>query len=73
MIFYVSLNISYREFFQYYQQLAQYVEIHESQGKLLRIHARHLRRFLTLSGIQGQFKLELTPFGELSCIERVML
>ncbi len=65
MTFYFSMNISYHDFQQYYRGQADKVEVRDTNGKILWIHGRHFRRFLTRLGIQGQFKLELTPEGEL--------
>lgn len=65
MIFYFSLNITYHDFQQFYRGEANKVEVHDSHGRTLWIHGRHFRRFLTRSGIVGQFKMELNAQGEL--------
>ncbi|WP_076413630.1 DUF2835 domain-containing protein [Shewanella sp. UCD-KL12] len=65
MIFYFSMNISYHDFQQYYRGQADKVEVRDTKGRVLWIHGRHFRRFLTSLGIQGQFKLVLTEQGEL--------
>lgn len=65
MNFYFSLNVSYRDFQQYYLGKVDKVEVHDNHGRTLWIHGRHFRRFLTRSGIQGQFKMELNAQGQL--------
>lgn len=71
MIFYFSLNVSFHEFQRYYQGHVDKVEVHDSHGRKLWINGRHFRQFLTRSGVQGDFKLELTDKGELVSLQKI--
>ncbi|WP_299788868.1 DUF2835 domain-containing protein [uncultured Shewanella sp.] len=71
MIFYFSINVSFHEFQRYYQGHVDKVEVHDSQGRKLWINGRHFRQFLTRSGVQGDFKLELTDKGELVSLQKI--
>ena len=51
------LNLSHDEISRYYQGHARQVSIRSDQGEVLRFAARHLRPFLTSSGISGRFEL----------------
>ncbi|RTR39772.1 DUF2835 family protein [Shewanella canadensis] len=71
MTFYFSLNVSFHEFQRYYQGHVDKVEVHDSHGRKLWINGRHFRRFLTRSGVHGNFKLELTEKGELLSLQKI--
>ncbi|GIU04390.1 hypothetical protein TUM4641_12370 [Shewanella morhuae] len=66
-----KLSISYRDFLPYYQGVADKIEVHETQGRILWINGRHFRRFLTENGIQGYFKLVLDNKGQFVSLNRI--
>ncbi|MBW8183976.1 DUF2835 domain-containing protein [Shewanella nanhaiensis] len=71
MIFYFSINVNYQEFERYYQGHADKVEVRDNEGRILWIHGRHFRPFLTRAGVQGQFKMELSQSGELLSLLKI--
>ena len=71
MEFFFSLHLSYREFMPYYKGYVDKVEVHDRQGKILWINCRHFRRFLTSSGIHGEFKLTVNKQGEFISLELI--
>ncbi len=52
-----SLQLSSNEMARYYQGTARDISVRADNGQQLRFAARHLRPFLTTSGIQGHFLL----------------
>ncbi|QYK14642.1 DUF2835 domain-containing protein [Shewanella rhizosphaerae] len=65
MIYTFPMQVSYQEFLNYYQGSIDKIEVKDSSGKTLWIHARHFRPFLTTSGIRGYFRLQLDDQGKL--------
>ena len=51
------LQLSSHEITRYYQGSARDISVRAENGQQLRFAARHLRPFLTSSGIQGRFLL----------------
>ncbi|ASJ96948.1 MULTISPECIES: DUF2835 domain-containing protein [Shewanella] len=64
MIFTFPIQVSYQDFLNYYQGSIDKIEVRDISGKILWIHARHFRPFLTTSGIKGYFRLELDDNGQ---------
>jgi len=58
MKYFFSINITANEFLPYYQGSIQNVVVTTSQGTKVQFPAMHLRRYLTVSGIQGYFCLQ---------------
>ena len=58
MKYYFSLSMSIDEFMPYYQGKASTVSTFASNGQRIQFPAMHLRKFMTTSGISGQFCLE---------------
>jgi len=52
-----SLQLSSNEIARYYQGTACDISVRTDTGQQLRFAARHLRPFLTASGVQGRFLL----------------
>ena len=52
-----SLHLSSHEIARYYQGAARDISVRADNGQQLRFAARHLRPFLTSSGIQGHFAM----------------
>ncbi|WP_394205813.1 DUF2835 family protein [Shewanella waksmanii] len=71
MEFNFSVSISYKDFLQYYQGYVDKIEVRDHHsGKTLWIHARYFRKFLTVNGLQGQFKLILNKQGEFESLTK---
>jgi hypothetical protein len=52
-----NLQLSHNEITRYYQGTARDISVRADTGQQLRFAARHLRPFLTATGIQGRFLL----------------
>lgn len=52
-----ALNLSAEDLRRYYQGNASLVSVRSEQGEVIRFAARHLRPFLTTSGIHARFEL----------------
>lgn len=70
MEFFFTLSLSYDDFLPYYQGRAKRVEVRERQGRVLHINAYYLKPFLTPSGINGRFKIQIDANGKLHNIEK---
>ena len=58
MKYYFSIKISANEFLPYYKGTIHNVVVTTNQGIKVQFPAMHLRKYLTVSGIQGNFCLE---------------
>ncbi|WP_057831207.1 DUF2835 family protein [Colwellia sp. TT2012] len=58
MKYYFSLNITTSEFLPYYQGTVQNVVVTTTQGIKVQFPAMHLRKYLTATGIKGDFCLQ---------------
>lgn len=58
MKYYFSIKITTNEFLPYYEGTIQNVVVTTSQGVKVQFPAMHLRKYLTVSGIQGEFCLQ---------------
>ena len=58
MKYYFSIKITANEFLPYYQGTIQNVVVRTIQGVKVQFPAIHLRKYVTPSGIQGDFCLE---------------
>jgi hypothetical protein len=58
MKYYFSLKLSATEFLPYYQGTFENVQVITNQGIKVEFPAMHLRKFITSSGIDGDFCLE---------------
>ncbi|TYK66765.1 DUF2835 domain-containing protein [Colwellia echini] len=58
MKYYFSIKITANEFLPYYQGKIQNVVVTTNQGIKVQFPAMHLRKYLTLNGVQGSFCLE---------------
>ena len=58
MKYYFSLKLSATEFLPYYQGTVKNVQVITNQGIKVEFPAMHLRKFITSSGIDGDFCLE---------------
>ena len=55
--YHFSLQLSSTELARYYQGAARNICVRASNGQQLQFAARHLRPFLTVTGVQGLFIL----------------
>jgi hypothetical protein len=58
MKYFFSIKITTNEFLPYYQGKIQNVVVTTNQGVKVQFPAMHLRKYLTVSGIQGEFCLQ---------------
>ena len=58
MKYYFSIKVTANEFLPYYQGSIQNVVVTTTQGVKVQFPAMHLRKYLTVSGIQGDFCLQ---------------
>ncbi len=58
MKYYFSMKITTNEFLPYYQGTIQNVVVTTNQGVKVQFPAMHLRKYLTVNGIQGDFCLQ---------------
>ncbi|QSX35725.1 DUF2835 domain-containing protein [Shewanella sedimentimangrovi] len=71
MQLFFRINLSFDNFLPYYQGTAEMIQVKDDAGRLLWIHGRHLRRYLTREGIRGHFRLELDQQGKFVSIEKL--
>ncbi len=70
-IFYIHLNITSAEFEHYYAQNINSVIATSHDGQRVQFPAKILRPFVTVSGVQGRFKLVMDKNKKLKSISRV--
>ncbi len=58
MKYYFAIDISNNDFLSYYQGKVQAMVVTSLQGTRVQFPAMHMRKFLTTTGIKGQFCLE---------------
>jgi hypothetical protein len=56
--YYFSINLTYEQFLPYYRGQAQALVVTSLDGQRIQFPAMHMRKFLTPSGIQGNFCLQ---------------
>ena len=66
-----KLNLSYDQFLAVYQGAAKNVSAIADDGRRILFPARNIQRYLTKSGIQGHFEMELTPQNKFVGITRI--
>jgi len=69
MKYYFSIHITANEFLPYYQGTIQNVVVTTNQGIKVQFPAMHLRKHLTVSGIQGSFCLQTQQNKFLSLVK----
>ncbi|TKB50418.1 DUF2835 family protein [Ferrimonas sediminicola] len=72
MIYLFDLSIGWQQMQRYYQGKAQVVVVRCLQGRVIHLHPRYLRPFLTARGIQGRFRLTLDADGRFADLQRLM-
>lgn len=69
--FHFSLSISPDDYKAFYEGVARHVQVVTHSGIRLRFPASVLRQFLTTSGIQGSFELEVDQNNKFVSIHRL--
>ncbi|SDJ70563.1 Protein of unknown function [Ferrimonas sediminum] len=59
-----DLGISANQMQRYYQGQVQVVVVRSLQGKVIHLHPRFLRPFVSANGVHGRFKLTLDLNGQ---------
>lgn len=54
-----DLHLSAEEYLQYYQGVAQFIQVRSHCGKMIRFPAEKMRRFVLKDGINGTFIIQL--------------
>ncbi|RLV60038.1 DUF2835 family protein [Parashewanella curva] len=71
MEFTFSISVSAKQYLAFYQGAATHVDVIDDTGRHLQINARYFRSFVTVSGIQGRFKLTLDSNGSFIELNRL--
>ncbi|NVK24357.1 MAG: DUF2835 domain-containing protein [Gammaproteobacteria bacterium] len=58
-VFRFRLNLTYRECQQYYQGDFSAIQVVAHTGQTVQFPAEHIRQFVTASGVQGMFEMEV--------------
>ncbi|MGY6275164.1 DUF2835 domain-containing protein [Methylomonas sp. MgM2] len=66
-----KLNLTYDQYLAVYQGLAKTVTTIADDGRRIVFPAGNIQRYLTKSGIQGHFQMELTPQHKFVAITRI--
>lgn len=69
MKYYFSINVSASEFLPYYQGTIQNVVVTTTLGTTVQFPAMHLRKYLSSTGIQGDFCLQTQDNKFLSLVK----
>lgn len=70
-LFRFRINLGYQEFLSFYQGATQAVIVRDEQGVTIQLPAARLRPFVTTSGIQGRFELELDELHKVRRLARL--
>lgn len=70
-IYTFSMNISAEKCLRYYQGSAKYIIVKADNGKTVRLPADAIHKFVTASGMQGRFRLEINHHNALVKLERL--
>ncbi len=68
-----SLQLSNKEIARYYQGAACNISVRADNGQQLRFAARHLRPFVTATGIQGKFLLTTDKNNQFQSIKKLSI
>lgn len=66
-----TLNLSYDRFLAVYQGSAKTISVLADDGRRIQFPAGNIQRYLTKTGIQGHFEMELTPQNKFVAITRL--
>ncbi|MGR8930889.1 MAG: DUF2835 domain-containing protein [Gammaproteobacteria bacterium] len=65
------LNLSYDQFLAVYQGTAKAVSVVADDGRRIQFPAGKVQRYLTKTGVQGYFEMELSPQNKFIDINRI--
>lgn len=65
------LNLSYDQYLAVYQGIAKTVTATADDGRRIVFPAGNIQRYLTKTGIQGYFEMELTPANKFVGIKKL--
>lgn len=66
-----KLNLTYDQYLAVYQGMAKTVSALADDGRRIQFPAGNIQRYLTKTGIQGHFEMELTPQNKFVAITRI--
>jgi len=66
-----SIDIDYERYLSVYQGFTQSITVVTEDGRRLNFPAGNIRRFLTQSGIQGRFEMELTDRNKFIALRKL--
>ncbi|WP_150048489.1 MULTISPECIES: DUF2835 domain-containing protein [Methylomonas] len=66
-----SIDIDYERYLSVYQGFTQSITVVAEDGRSLNFPAGNIRRFLTRSGIQGRFEMELTDRNKFIALRKL--
>jgi hypothetical protein len=66
-----KLHLSYDQYLAFYQGVAKTVSVMAYDGRRIEFPAGNIRRYLTKTGIEGYFEMELTPQHKFVDIRRL--
>lgn len=66
-----KLHLSYDQYLAFYQGVAKTVSVMADDGRRIEFPAGNIRRYLTKTGIEGYFEMELTPQHKFVDIRRL--
>ena len=66
-----KLNLTYAQYLAVYQGMAKTVSALTDDGRRIQFPAGNIQRYLTKTGIQGHFEMELTPQNKFVTITRI--
>jgi hypothetical protein len=65
------LNLSYEQYLAFYQGVAKTIMAKADDGRNISFPASNIQRYLTKTGIQGHFEMELTVQNKFVAIRRL--
>lgn len=66
-----KLNLSYEQYLAVYQGRAKIISTLSDDGRRIQFPAGNMQRYLTKTGIQGHFEMELTSENKFVAISRI--
>lgn len=66
-----KLNLGYDQYLAVYQGIAKNISVLADDGRRIVFPAGNIQRYLTKTGIQGYFEMELTPQNKFVRINKI--
>lgn len=70
-VFRFRLNMTFNECQQYYQGDFTAIQVVAHTGQTVQFPAEHIRSFVTASGVQGVFEMEVDQFNKFKMVRRI--